>query len=74
MMGCLAGMLFYNSTLSIPMLAMAVLAASEPWGVTAYPLLFDRQFQVRQWLGLLWRRPLQHNAALSSNCVQALCR
>jgi hypothetical protein len=39
-------MLFYNSTLSIPMLAAAVLVAKEPYGVAEYPLLLNRRFQV----------------------------
>jgi hypothetical protein len=39
-------MLFYNSTLSIPMLAAAVILAKEPYGVAEFPLLLNRRFQV----------------------------
>lgn len=40
-----AGMLFYNSTLSLPMLALAAVVAGEPGRVLVYPLLLNRQFQ-----------------------------
>lgn len=41
------GMLFYNSTLSLPMLAAAVVYQGEPAGMLSFPRLHDRQFQVR---------------------------
>ena len=43
----LAGMLFYNSTLSLPMLALAAVVAGEPARVLVYPQLLNRQYQAR---------------------------
>ena len=40
------GMLFYNSTLSLPMLFAAVVMVGEPTGIATFPLLFNRSFQV----------------------------
>ena len=40
------GMLFYNSTLSLPLLLAATIVAGEPRRVALYPALMDRQFQV----------------------------
>lgn len=40
-------MLFYNSTLSLPMLALAAVVAGEPARVLVYPQLLNRQFQAR---------------------------
>jgi hypothetical protein len=41
-----AGMLFYNSTLSLPMLAMALISMGEPMQWASYPRLLSRDFQV----------------------------
>jgi solute carrier family 35 len=41
------GLLFYNATLSLPLLGVAVLMSREPQGIVAYSLTWSRSFQVR---------------------------
>lgn len=41
------GMLFYNSTLSLPMLLAAMVYMGEPKAILSYPQLYNPQFLVR---------------------------
>lgn len=41
------GMLFYNSTLSLPMIIAAMMYMGEPAALGFYPRIYDPQFLVR---------------------------
>lgn len=44
------GLLFYNATLSLPLLTASVWGSGEWAGLWKYPLLYNPEFLVRCWL------------------------
>lgn len=66
------GMLFYNSTLSIPMLVLAVVIAGEPFGVAQYPLLMSRSFQLILLLGSALGMSINHSTFVCTRVNEPL--
>lgn len=66
------GMLFYNSTLSIPMLALAVVMAQEPFGVAEYPLLLSKKFQAVLLLGSALGMSINHSTFVCTRVNEPL--
>ncbi|KDD75470.1 hypothetical protein H632_c668p0, partial [Helicosporidium sp. ATCC 50920] len=66
------GMLFYNSALSLPILALALWARGEPFAVAAFPLLGSARFQLVLFLASALGLSINHSTFVCTRVNEPL--
>lgn len=66
------GMLFYNSTLSLPMLIIAVFLNGEPFAMLSYPQLFDIRFMLVLFLASALGLSINHSTFVCTRINEPL--